>query len=148
MSTTHSAFRASLSIFLSLCAIVWLAACASTVDTAEGETKSETLADAPFVGTWTSELDGATAIIEPTGIFSIDVPARGEKPARSAVGRWTFNGEIVVFTNLSNTASCADVPGSYKAEVVRDVARFELVRDECAPRQEHMAWPWKRANVH
>lgn len=125
-----------------------MSACASTVDTAEGETKSETLADAPFVGTWMSELDGATAMIEPTGIFSIDVPARGEKPARSAVGRWTFNGEVVVFTNLSNTANCADVPGSYKAEVVRDVVRFELVRDECAQRQEHMAWPWKRRNVN
>jgi hypothetical protein len=52
---------------------------------------------------------------------------------------------MAVFTNLSNTATCADVPGSYKPEVVRDVLRFELVRDECAPRQEHMAWPWKRA---
>jgi len=25
------------------------------------------------------------------------------------------------------------------------VLRFELVRDECAPRQQHMGWPWKRA---
>ena len=139
---SHASLVVSLACTFSL---AWMSACASTVDTAEGETKSATLADAPFVGTWTSELDGATAIIEPTGIFSIDVPARGEKPARSAVGRWTYNGEMAVFTNLSNTATCADVPGSYKPEVVRDVLRFELVRDECAPRQEHMAWPWKRA---
>jgi hypothetical protein len=138
----HFSFVWSLACASSL---AWMSACASTVDTAEGETKSATLADAPFVGTWTSELDGATMIIEPTGIFSIDVPARSEKPAGTSVGRWTYNGEIVIFTNLSNTATCADVPGSYKPEVVRDVLRFELVRDECAPRQQHMGWPWKRA---
>jgi hypothetical protein len=145
--TPHSAFRASLLISSSACAFVWLTGCSSSIDTADGATKSDTLADAPFVGAWKSELDGATAIIEPTGIFSVDVPARGDKPARSAVGRWTYNGEVVTFTNLSNTATCADVPGAYKAEVVRDVVRFELVRDECATRQEHMAWPWTRRKV-
>jgi hypothetical protein len=125
-------------------ACTFVGACASTVETEQGETKSATLADAPFVGAWTSELDGAMLVVEPTGIFSVDVPARGDRPARGAVGRWTYDGSTAVFTNLSNTSSCADIPGAYKAEVVRDTVRFELIRDECTGRQEHMAWPWTR----
>jgi hypothetical protein len=28
---------------------------------------------------------------------------------------------------------------------VRDTVRFTKVKDDCAAREEHMAWPWKKA---
>ncbi|MFM7260079.1 MAG: hypothetical protein ACKO3W_05685 [bacterium] len=126
-----------------------LASCASKVESIAGETKASTMADAPILGRWSSELDGAQLVIEPTGIFSVDVPARGDKPARSAVGRWTIeetseDNKAVVFANLAGSKSCAEIPGTYRFELVRDTLRFELVRDECMGRQEHMAWPWTR----
>ncbi len=129
--------------------ITGLAGCASTVESVDGETKTSAMTEAPFLGSWTSELDGARLVIEPTGIFSVDVPAKGDKPARSAVGRWTTeetsgDSRTVVFANLGGSGSCAEIPGTYRFELVRDTLRFELVRDECPGRQEHMAWPWRR----
>ena len=142
---TNSAVR--LIAFRTLASVVvgfTLAGCASPEDTRGGVIDSQDLEKAPFVGTWTSDLDGAMLEIEPTGVFAIDVPAKGAEPARGAVGRWNWNGAEVVFTNLRGAGPCADLPGVYGAEVVRDTVRFTLVRDECAPREEHMAWPWRR----
>lgn len=121
-----------------------LPACSSAPRAGAIDTKA--LENAPFVGAWTSDLDAATLTVEPTGLFSIDVPARGETPARSVVGRWNLDdsGGIVTFTNLGATAMCAEVPGSYAFEIVRDTVRFTLVSDDCPPREEHMAWPWRR----
>jgi len=126
-----------------------LVGCASTVESVEGETKTSAMTEAPFLGSWTSELDGARLVVEPTGIFSVDVPAKGDKPARSAVGRWMMeetpeDRKAVVFANLAGSGSCAEIPGTYRFELKRDTLRFELVRDECPGRQEHMAWPWTR----
>jgi len=129
--------------------VTGLAGCASTVESVDGETKTSAMTEAPFLGSWTSELDGARLVVEPTGIFSVDVPAKGDKPARSAVGRWMMeetpeDRKAVVFANLAGSGSCAEIPGTYRFELVRDTLRFELVRDECPGRQEHMAWPWTR----
>lgn len=118
--------------------------CASRQDAADGLVEPVELEEAPFLGRWTSELDGATLAIESTGVFSIDVPSRTAEAARGAVGRWNWNGSEVSFTNLRDSNPCADVPGVYRAEVVRDTVRFTIVRDACAPREEHMAWPWRR----
>jgi hypothetical protein len=122
-----------------------LPACSSAPRAGAIDTKA--LENAPFVGAWTSDLDAATLTVEPTGLFSIDVPARGETPARSVVGRWNLDdsGGIVTFTNLGATAMCAEVPGSYAFEIVRDTVRFTKVKDNCPAREEHMAWGWKKA---
>ena len=124
-----------------------LPACSSTPR--PGEVDTAALEKAPFLGTWTSDLDAATLSIEPTGLFSIDVPARGESPARSAVGRWNLDesGGIATFTNLGGAAACAEVPGSYAFEVVRDTVRFTKVKDNCPAREEHMAWGWKKTKA-
>jgi hypothetical protein len=124
-----------------------LSACSSAPRTDAVDTKA--LEDAPFVGAWMSDLDGATLTIEPTGLFSIDVPARGETPARSVVGRWNLDdsGGIATFTNLGGAAACAEVPGSYAFEVVRDTVRFTKVKDNCPAREEHMAWGWKKTKA-
>ena len=112
-----------------------------------GDVDTNALENAPFVGAWTSDLDAATLTIEPTGLFSIDVPARGEAPARSVVGRWNLDdsGGIVTFTNIGASAMCGEVPGDYAFEIVRDTVRFTKVKDNCPAREEHMAWGWKKA---
>ncbi|MCX5652627.1 MAG: hypothetical protein NTU45_14760 [Planctomycetota bacterium] len=124
-----------------------LPACSSAPRAGAVDTKA--LENAPFAGAWTSDLDAATLTIEPTGLFSIDVPARGETPARSVVGRWNLDdsGGIVTFTNLGATAMCAEVPGSYAFEIVRDAVRFTKVKDNCPAREEHMAWGWKKPST-
>jgi hypothetical protein len=122
-----------------------LAACSSTqTDTATGPVNEKALESAPFLGVWRSELDGAMLTLEPTGMFSVEIPAKGNAPARGAVGTWTFDGTDAVFTNLHASASCPDEPGAYRVELMRDTLRFTKVRDTCAPREEHMAWPWTR----
>ena len=133
--------------FVSLASLAALTACSSAPRAGAVDTKA--LENAPFLGAWTSDLDAATLTIEPTGLFSIDVPARGEAPARSVVGRWNLDdsGGIVTFTNLGATAMCAEVPGSYAFEVVRDTVRFTKVKDNCPAREEHMAWGWKKAST-
>jgi hypothetical protein len=122
-----------------------LPACSSA--TRAGAVDVQALENAPFLGTWTSDLDGATLAIESTGIFSIDAPARAGAAAHTAVGRWSFDVEskAVTFTNLSASSACGDLPGTYVADVVRDTVRFTKVKDNCAAREEHMAWPWKKA---
>ena len=128
-----------------LVSLASLPACSSAPRAGAIDTKA--LENAPFVGAWTSDLDAATLTVEPTGLFSIDVPARGETPARSVVGRWNLDdsGGIVTFTNLGATAMCAEVPGSYAFEIVRDTVRFTKVKDNCPAREEHMAWGWKQS---
>lgn len=130
--------------FLSLAS---LSACSSAPRAGAVDTKA--LEDAPFVGAWTSDLDAAALTIEPTGLFSIDVPARGETPARSVVGRWNLDdsGGIATFTNLGSATACAEVPGSYAFEVVRDTVRFTKVKDNCPSREEHMSWGWKKTKA-
>jgi hypothetical protein len=124
-----------------------LPACSSTPRA--GAVDAKALENAPFLGTWTSDLDGATLTIESTGIFSIDAPARAGAAARTAVGRWSFDEEAkaVTFTNLSASTACGDMPGTYVADVVRDTVRFTKVKDNCAAREEHMAWGWKKAST-
>lgn len=113
-----------------------------------GEVDVAVLEASPILGAWTSELDGAVLALEPTGLFSIDVPARGTAPARAVVGRWTVSeeGATATFTNLAGSASCPEIPGSYTFEIVRDTVRFTKTKDDCAAREEHMAWPWKKAS--
>jgi hypothetical protein len=124
-----------------------LSACSSAPRADAVDTKA--LEDAPFVGAWTSDLDGATLMVEPTGLFSIDIPARSGAPARSVVGRWTLDaeGSAATFTNLGGAAMCAEIPGVYAFEVVRDTVRFTKVKDNCPAREEHMAWGWKKAKA-
>ena len=124
-----------------------LPACSSA--TRAGAVDVQALENAPFLGTWTSELDGAVLALEPTGLFSIDVPARGTAPARAVVGRWTLDaeGSAATFTNLGGAAMCAEIPGVYAFEVVRDTVRFTKVKDNCPAREEHMAWGWRKAST-
>jgi hypothetical protein len=108
-----------------------------------------------LVGDWTSELDGTTLSVRKDGTFAVSRAARGDRPAASASGRWHPRGDAVVLVNdagsnpayspLYSTA-CADIEGIYTPEIVRDTVRFALVSDDCAPREEQMAWPWKRGD--
>ena len=143
-STALHAFGAFLPL-IACAALALPAGCASTPRA--GEVDVAALEASPILGAWTSELDGAVLALEPTGLFSIDVPARGTAPARAVVGRWTVSeeGATATFTNLAGSASCPEIPGSYTFEVVRDTVRFTKVKDDCAAREEHMAWPWKKA---
>jgi len=113
-----------------------------------------------LVGDWTSELDGTTLSVRKDGTFTVSRAARGDRPAASASGRWHPRGDAVVLVNdagsnpvyspvyspLYSTA-CADIEGIYTPEIVRDTVRFALVSDDCAPREEQMAWPWKRGGT-
>lgn len=147
---------------LACTALVLLASCASTNDAPAVDL------DAPIAvqlaGQWESELDGAILILEPTGIFSVERPARGATPAATVVGRWTLEegsadgreadaaatdddateSGIIVFENLRGSAACSGVRGVYAAEVVRDTVRFTKRADDCPSREEHMAWPWRK----
>jgi hypothetical protein len=49
--------------------------------------------------------------------------------------------------NDAGSAVCAGIEGVYTPEIVRDTVRFTFVADECVPREEHMAWPWKRGTA-
>lgn len=144
MNRTVSLIVAASAACLSLAS---LSACSSAP--AVGDVDTRALENAPFVGAWTSDLDAATLTIEPTGLFSIDVPARGGTPARSVVGRWNLDdsGGIVTFTNIGSASACAEVPGDYAFEIVRDTVRFTKVKDNCPAREEHMAWGWKKASA-
>ena len=124
-----------------------LVACAHTTPTLDGEQDDALLTAAPFLGEWTSDLNGSTLTLEPTGIFGVNTPARNNKAATSTVGRWAFDGAQLTMMDLTDSGECADLPGIYKSEVVRDTVRFELVNDECLARQTLMAWPWKRSAV-
>jgi hypothetical protein len=148
MIRTVSLIVTASAAFVSLASLVSLTACSSAPRA--GEVDTGALEKAPFLGTWTSDLDAATLSIEPTGLFSIDVPARGETPARSVVGRWNLDdsGGIATFTNLGGPAACAEIPGSYAFEIVRDTVRFTKVKDNCPAREEHMAWAWKKASTN
>lgn len=135
----------TLFLVAALCVTGLPVGCASTA--VDGPVSADELGKDSFLGAWTSDLDGAALALEETGIFSIDVPARATAPARSVVGRWKYNAErkAVTFTNLAGSAACADVPGEYAVEVVRDTVRFTKVKDSCPSREEHMAWGWKKA---
>jgi hypothetical protein len=100
-----------------------------------------------LVGTWTSELDETTLTVREDGTFIVERPARGTRPAASASGRWLPSGESVVLRNDASAAVCTDVEGTYTPEIVRDTVRFTLVSDDCPPREEHMAWPWRRGSA-
>jgi hypothetical protein len=141
-------------------AFVWpltvLGACAS-VPSADEVTRMGVHA---LVGDWTSELDGTTLSVRKDGTFTVARAARGDRPAASAAGHWHPRGDSVVLVNdtgsdpadsplyspLHSTA-CADIEGIYTPEIVRDTVRFALVSDNCAPREEQMAWPWKRGGT-
>lgn len=135
-----------------------LCGCASTAANTASSTTPR-IASAPCVGSWTSELDGSTLTLEPTGIFGVHSPARASRPASSAVGRWVLNGaQIMLLYAASGDASgsaslnasvdaCGDMAGIYTCEVVRDSMRFDVVKDECVARHTLMAWPFKRASV-
>lgn len=133
---------ASLAIPASLALLAAVAGCAGTPKASAPES-------APIVGTWTSDLDGATLAVEGTGLFSIDVPARASAAAHAVVGRWTYDEDAksATFTNLAGSAACPEVPGEYKVEIVRDTVRFNKVKDSCPAREEHMAWAWKKAEA-
>ncbi|MFM7052042.1 MAG: hypothetical protein ACKOYN_07935 [Planctomycetota bacterium] len=96
------------------------------------------------IGFWTSELDGTTLDLRENGSFTVVRVSREGKPEAQVEGWWRMEGEELRIVNAEGAASCAGVEGSYTAEVVRDTARFALVRDECEARERHMAWPWKR----
>lgn len=128
--------------------------CASTNDAPAVDLDAPLAAQ--LAGRWESELDGAVLLLEPTGIFSVDRPARGATPAGTVVGRWSLvdgddgdaNGDgepdTLVFENLRGSSACEDVRGTYAAEVVRDTVRFTKRADDCPSREEHMAWPWRK----
>jgi hypothetical protein len=128
--------------------------CASTNDAPAVDLDAPLAAQ--LAGRWESELDGAVLLLEPTGIFSVDRPARGATPAGTVVGRWSLvdgddgdaNGDgepdTLVFENLRGSSACEGVRGTYAAEVVRDTVRFTKRADDCPSREEHMAWPWKK----
>jgi hypothetical protein len=97
-----------------------------------------------LVGDWTSELDGTELSVRKDGTFTVVREARGDRPAASSAGRWHPRGDSVVFVNDAGSAVCAGIEGVYTPEIVRDTVRFTFVADECIPREEHMAWPWKR----
>ncbi len=97
-----------------------------------------------LVGTWTSELDETTLTVRKDGTFVVVRPARGERPAATVSGRWHPSGDAVVLVNDASAAACANVEGTYTPEIVRDTVRFTLVSDDCPPREEHMAGPWRR----
>ena len=50
-------------------------------------------------------------------------------------------------TRAARGSACAEVPGSYAFEVVRDTVRFTKVKDNCPSREEHMAWGWKKTKA-
>ena len=110
-----------------------LSACASTPSAKE----VASLGTTALVGTWISELDEARLTIAKDGSFTAE---RGEK---RATGHWTTDGNAIVLTNTGEP--CAGIEGAYVPEVVRDTVRFTMRRDDCPAREEHMAWPWKRA---
>lgn len=147
MSTMSMSLRVSI-----LATLLMLMGCASTTsDSSNGPVDDTLLAEAPFAGNWRSELDGSTLTIEVTGIFAIERPATGDrsqnKGVGNSVGSWTFDGTNARFTNLRENKECADLTGTYTAEVVRDTVRFTKVQDDCASREELMAWPWTRVKV-
>ncbi|MFM7134246.1 MAG: hypothetical protein ACKO0W_08015 [Planctomycetota bacterium] len=121
-------------------ATAFLAACSATV-----EIPSATSAKPLHLGAWKSELDGTLLVIEEDGRFTVERPAVGAEPARGVIGRWRLDDGDVVFANAADAATCAGVDGRYAARVVRDTARFVEIDDDCPAREEHMAWPWKRA---
>jgi hypothetical protein len=148
--STVSATAASLLLFVSCAVLLPASGCASgSRDGDASAADMNAMEKAPFLGAWTSDLDGATLTIEATGIFSIDVPARSNAAAHAVVGRWTCDGDAktVIFTNLAGAQSCPEVPGTYAVEVVRDTVRFTKSKDACPAREEHMAWGWKKAEA-
>lgn len=142
MSRATNRFLTSIAAAALLATGLAASGCASTSKAAAREA-------APFLGAWTSDLDDATLAFEATGIFSIDLPARKTSPATSVVGRWSFDPEAksVTLANLGGSTVCAEVPGEYQVEVVRDTVRFTKVKDNCPAREEHMAWGWKKAEA-
>ena len=110
-----------------------LSACASTPSAKE----VASLGTTALVGAWTSELDETRLTIVKDGSFTVE---RGEK---RAAGRWTLDGAAIVLTHPDEP--CAGIAGSYVPEIVRDTVRFTMRSDDCPAREEHMAWPWKRA---
>lgn len=139
----------SIALVVSIVAPCMVLSCAQTTPTLDGAQSSAVLVDSALVGTWISELDGSTLTIEPTGIFEFNTAALNARPAGHTVGRWTSDGAEstprLTMMELAGSGACAELPGIYKAEVVRDTVRFELVSDECAARSTPMAWPWKRS---
>jgi len=111
---------------------VALCACASTPSARE----VERLGTAAIVGEWTSELDHSVLTVSKDGRFTL---TRGSVVV---TGRWSNDAGAVVFSN--DGVPCADIDGAYTPEVVRDTVRFTKRGDDCAEREERMAWPWKR----
>ncbi|MHC4810012.1 MAG: hypothetical protein ACYTEV_06560, partial [Planctomycetota bacterium] len=54
-------------------------------------------------------------------------------------GLWTEEGGAITFRNDADAAACPDVPGRYRWSFDADGALvFDLVSDDCPPRQAHM----------
>ena len=117
----------------------FLASCASTPTAKE----VEKLGPAAIVGVWTSELDHTVLTVCKDGTFTV---VHGDA---TATGHWSTHSapdgaaSTVEFTNDGDP--CAGIAGTYTPEVVRDTVRFTKRYDDCATREEHMAWPWTRA---
>lgn len=110
-----------------------LSSCASTPSAKE----VASLGTTALVGAWTSELDETRLTIAKDGSFTVE---RGEK---RVTGRWATDGDAILLTNAGEP--CAGIEGAYVPEVVRNTVRFTKRSDDCPAREEHMAWPWKRA---
>ena len=118
---------------LAMATLPLLAACASMPSADE----VARMGSAAIVGSWTSALDETMLVVQKDGSFTV---ARGET---RVAGRWSLEGTAVRFRN--DGEPCAGVEGAYVPEVVRDTVRFTKRGDDCPVREEHMAWPWKRA---
>lgn len=138
MRSTVTILRALLAFGMSVVAV----GCSSTVEIPSAASAART----PLhVGTWRSELDDTRLTVRADGAFEVERPATESEPARRVVGRWRAVGDALVFVNAADAPTCAGVEGRYGVRVVRDTARFVEIDDDCPAREDHMAWPWKRA---
>ncbi len=102
-----------------------------------GSPSADEASAADLAGRWSSRVDGLELDLRGDGSFTIVPPASSNRGPIS--GLWTEEGGAITFRNDADAAACPDVPGRYRWSFDEDgTLVFDLVSDDCPPRQAHM----------
>lgn len=90
-----------------------------------------------LAGRWASKIDGLQLDLRRDGTFTVTPPAASNRAPIS--GRWAVESGTIELRNDASAAACPDVPGRYRWSLQDDGSLvFDLIADECPPRQAHM----------
>ncbi|MSR18562.1 MAG: hypothetical protein EXS00_05230 [Phycisphaerales bacterium] len=104
--------------------------------------------DSALVGTWQREGDGRSSSLSftDTGLFLCKWTDKGSAES-SMVGRYRFDGEVLLLTYPPEASECADECGSYSISLLDGKFAASVLNDSCVARRENISAQWLRERL-